>query len=135
MSLEDKFMSLFVKAYATSADIKEITSLETDIFACFPGKLDQMNDKHGWHVEAVYIPATPNPLSEHHYLQKTIPIALQSAPKQICGVAHRVGFVYIAGYKCPIYRLKLRESQTGKKSATLPDLFILENGVFVRHEI
>ena len=108
--------------------------METDIFVCFPGKLDHMNDKHGGQVEAVYVPYAADSSTEQHYLQKTIPLALLRTPDQICGVAHRIGFVYIDGYKRPIYRLKLRESRAGKKSATLPDFFILENGVFVRHE-
>jgi len=108
--------------------------METDIFTCFPGKIDQMNDKHGWQVEAVYVPCAADGSTEQNYLQKTIPLALQSSPEQMCGVAHRVGYVYIDGYKRPIYRLKLRESRVGKKSATLPDFFILENAVFIRHQ-
>jgi len=93
-----------------------------------------MNDKHGWQVTAVYIPATSSTHADSIYLQKTIPLALQSNPEQICGVAHRIGFVHISGYKHPIYRLKLRENRAGKKTATLAGFYILENGIFVEHE-
>ena len=92
------------------------------------GKIGQM-------TEQVYIPIIVNTPSDHLYLLKTIPLAAQSNPNQVCGVAHRVGYTYIAGMKQPMYRLKLRQSLAGKKTATLPGFYILVNGVFVRHEL
>jgi len=98
------------------------------------GKIVLMNKKNHQHTEPIYVPAYVDALSEHIYLQKTIPLALQSNPEEVCGAAHRIGYVYVASYKRPVYRLKLRESQMGKKTATLAGFFILLNGIFVEHE-
>lgn len=91
------------------------------------GKIVQM-------TEQVYIPVNVDTLSDSLYLLKTIPLALQSNPNQVCGVAHRVGYAYIARVKQPIYRLKLRQSLASKKTATLPGFYTVMNGVFVKHE-
>jgi hypothetical protein len=91
------------------------------------GKIVQM-------TEQVYIPVNIDTLSDSLYLLKTIPLAVQSNPNQVCGVARRVGYIYRANVKQPMYRLKLRQSLASKKTATLPGFYILVNGVFVRHE-
>lgn len=91
------------------------------------GKIVQMS-------EQVYIPVNVDTLSDSFYLLKTIPLAVQSNPNQVCGVAHRVGYTYKVSVKQPMYRLKLRQSLASKKTATLPGFYILVNGVFVRHE-
>ena len=108
--------------------------MEANLYESPYGKIVSMNEKNHQHPAPIYIPANANALSEHIYLQKNIPLALQSNPEEVCGGAHRIGYVYVASYKRPVYRLKLRESQTGKKTATLSGFFILLNGIFVEHE-
>ena len=85
-------------------------------------------------TEQIYIPTHVTIPLDHLYLLKTIPLALQSNPDQVCGVAHRVGYTYRANIKQPMYRLKLRQNLASKKTATLPGFYILVDGVFVRYE-
>ena len=81
-----------------------------------------------------YIPATSDTSAGFLLHVIRFPIALQDAPGQVCGTAHRVGYAHLASGKQAVYRLKLRMNFAGRKTATLPGFFILVNGVFEEYE-
>lgn len=77
-----------------------------------------------------YMPAYEDVLPES---TRRFPIVAQSLPEQICGVAHRIGWIGEGRKMQAIYRLKLRSHLASYGSATLPDFFVLENNVFVEY--
>lgn len=77
-----------------------------------------------------YLPAYEDVLPE---AKRWFPIVAQSLPEQICGVAHRIGWIGEGSRMQAVYRLKLRSHLANYGTATLPDFFILENNVFVEY--
>lgn len=81
-------------------------------------------------TQPVFIPAYTDVLPES---MRRLPIVTQVVPDQICGVAHRVGWVGEGSGRQAIYRLKLSLRFASYGTATLPGFYILENDIFVEH--
>ncbi|MEO9057469.1 MAG: hypothetical protein ABI396_04775 [Ktedonobacteraceae bacterium] len=81
-------------------------------------------------TQYIFIPAYTDVLPES---MRRLPIVTQVAPDQICGVAHRVGWVGEGSSRQAIYRLKLRLEFASYGTAILPGFYILENDIFVEH--
>jgi len=58
-----------------------------------------------------------------------IPIAAQSDPQKMCGLARRIGYTGSSHNAFALYRLKLHTSRSTIME-TLPGYFVLERGVF-----
>jgi hypothetical protein len=88
------------------------------------------NPKHP-QTQHIFIPAYTDVPPES---MRRLPIVTQVVPDQICGVAHRVGWVGEGSSRQAIYRLKLRLQFASYGTATLPGFYILENDIFVEHK-
>lgn len=62
-----------------------------------------------------------------------LPLAFQNTPTQVCGMAHRVGYLPVAQGKQALYRLKVHMRFASRKTATLPGFYLLEHGAFVEY--
>jgi hypothetical protein len=83
------------------------------------------------HLQQIYVPVTgigtPSPS-----VKSNLWIATQDKPDEVCGFARRVGLTDRKGEPQVLYRLKLKRHLATYNTATLPDFFVLENGVFVK---
>lgn len=96
--------------------------------------MNQQQDTQLHQAEQHYLLATTDAAKHRQsYFNRRLPIALPQAPRQVCGIAYRVGWIQQHYPEHPIYRLRLRMQHADYKKATLPGFFILENGVFVKY--
>lgn len=58
-----------------------------------------------------------------------IPIATQSDPQKMCGIARRIGYTGSSTNDLALYRLKLNTPRPNLKTM-LPGYFVLEHGIF-----
>jgi hypothetical protein len=83
--------------------------------------------------QATYVPAVSiNQITAKHAMGKVF-IALATAPDHICGIARRIGYTGNQDNDLAIYRLKVKIGQ-GSSVVTLPNLFVVEGGMFVDYE-
>ncbi len=84
----------------------------------------QLEEKLPPLVQVVYIAlaSTTLPLGK-------IPIAAQSEPHKMCGMARRIGYTGSSTNDLALYHLKLNTPHTNHK-ITLPGDFVLEHGRF-----
>jgi hypothetical protein len=81
-----------------------------------------------------YLPtiSDASPVFEHSL--RSIPFVARDTPDIVRGIANRVGSTGKNGSDLAMYRLKLRISFAGLRTATLPGFFVIENGIFVEYE-
>jgi len=83
------------------------------------------------HPRRIYAPAFTDVFPES---TRRFPIVALDQPDQICGLAHRVGWVSQGSKKRALYRLKLSMQVARYGTGTLPSLYVLEDDVFVEYE-
>ena len=80
-----------------------------------------------------YVPAETDLPGEILSLRRRFPIALKNVPEQICGIAYRVGWTSKMKRNQALFRLRLNMDHANYGTATLPNLYILEDGIFVEY--
>jgi len=82
-------------------------------------------------AETIYRPAVALMRATFKHSLASIPLVKADMPEAICGRARRVGYCGSQREKLALYRLKVhKQSRNGKVTATLPGLFVLDEGVF-----
>lgn len=82
-------------------------------------------------AEATYRPALSLMRATFKHSLASIPLVKIDMPEAVCGRARRIGYCDSQEEKLALYRLKIHKlSKNGKVTATLPGLFVLDEGVF-----
>lgn len=82
-------------------------------------------------AEAIYRPAVAIMRATFKHSLGSIPLVKADMPEAICGRARRIGYCGTQKENLALYRLKIhKQSKNGKVTATLPGLFVLDEGVF-----
>ena len=82
-------------------------------------------------TEAIYRPAVALMRATFKHSLASIPLVKADVPETICGRARRIGYCGTQKENFALYRLKIHnQSRNGKVTATLPGLFVLDEGVF-----
>lgn len=76
--------------------------------------------------QKTYIPVPSQRRATRYDAPTSLLIATRTGPKQVCGWARRIGY----REELALYRLKVRYGPDKGNVLTLPDLFILDSGVF-----
>ena len=92
-----------------------------------------MNQQRQELFQQSYVPAVAMAHATLRYSLPRLPVALQTEPDRICGFAQRVGYTGNQDTDLAIYRLKIKAVHN-IPTITLPNLFVIENGVFVDYE-
>ena len=86
----------------------------------------EKQDLQSTQVTYIALDATILPLGK-------IPIAAQSEPQKICGVARRIGYAGTSSNNPPLYRLKIDTTRPTLK-ITLPGYFVFAQGIFREYQ-
>ena len=83
--------------------------------------------------QQTYIPVDEiSQITTQHMLAKVL-VATREHPEDVCGMAKRVGYTGKSNNDLAIYRLKVRDGAS-RVVFTLPNLFVVEEGVFKEYE-
>ncbi len=83
--------------------------------------------------QVTYIPAVPIAQITVRHTMGRVPIAKESNPDAICGLARRVGYTGTSACDLAIYRLKVKERRNDN-AMMLPMLYVVDEGFFVDYE-
>ncbi len=82
--------------------------------------------------QQTYIPAVTITSATFKHSWGKLPVATTGAPERICGEARRIGYTGKSETDFAIYRLKIKSYQ-GLPTVTLPNLYIIKDGLFVEY--
>ncbi len=82
--------------------------------------------------QQTYIPAVTIASATFKHSWGKLPVATTGAPERVCGEARRIGYTGKSETDFAIYRLKIKSYQ-GLPTVTLPNLYIIKDGLFVEY--
>ena len=85
------------------------------------------------YAQHTYIPAIAITRATLKHSWNKVPVATVAAPEQVCGEARRIGYTGKLDSDSALYRLKIKQGK-GLPTVTLPELYIIENGMFQEYE-
>lgn len=82
--------------------------------------------------QQMYIPAITITSATFKHSWGKLPVATTGAPERVCGEARRIGYTGKSETDFALYRLKIKSSN-GIPTMTLPNLYIIKDGIFVEY--